>query len=174
MNPLGPVCDAVAALLEYPGEPQASRLAAFGRAGAGVPPDVAAGVDRFRARAEAMSPEDLQDLFTATFDFNPRCSLDVGWHLFGEGHARGAFLADLRRDLRAAGIEEGIELPDHLPHVLRLVARVGEPRASELAGAAHVAIGRMRQALEGDDNPYSELLAAADGCVMAAAVAGSL
>ena len=37
----------------------------------------------------------LRELYTVTFDLNPVCTLDVGYHVFGESYKRGAFLAGL-------------------------------------------------------------------------------
>ena len=31
----------------------------------------------------------IEETFTRTFDVNPACALEVGWHLFGEEYARG-------------------------------------------------------------------------------------
>ena len=37
-------------------------------------------------------PEQIQELYTRTFDINPVCTLEIGWHIFGEDYARGALL----------------------------------------------------------------------------------
>jgi len=34
-----------------------------------------------------------------TFDINPACALEVGWHLFGEDYMRGQFLVRMREEL---------------------------------------------------------------------------
>jgi nitrate reductase assembly molybdenum cofactor insertion protein NarJ len=43
--------------------------------------------------------------------------------MFGDDYKRGELLVNLNRELRQAGIDCGSELPDHLPTVLRLMAR---------------------------------------------------
>jgi hypothetical protein len=43
--------------------------------------------------------------------------------MFGDDYKRGEMLVNLNRELRDHGIDCGSELPDHLPTVLRLVAR---------------------------------------------------
>jgi nitrate reductase molybdenum cofactor assembly chaperone len=67
---------------------------------------------------------EAQEAYTQTFDLNPSCSLDVGYYLFGEDYQRGVFMAHLRESQEAVGMEAGPELPDHLPVLLRWLARV--------------------------------------------------
>ena len=43
--------------------------------------------------------------------------------MFGDDYKRGEMLVNLNRELRDHGINCGSELPDHLPNVLRLIAR---------------------------------------------------
>ena len=71
-----------ARLFAYPGE---DYQALAGR-GAGVRPTPSRG----------MSVEDLQELYTRTFDWNPDTSLEIGWHLYGENYERGEFLVEVR------------------------------------------------------------------------------
>jgi nitrate reductase delta subunit len=107
-----------------------------------------------------MTAAELQEEYTASFDFDPACALDLGWHLFGESRERGAFLAALREDLQAAGIPESHELPDHLTHVLALVARDGYARATQLADLVMPAVGAIERALTKRGSPYAHVLAA--------------
>jgi len=109
-----------------------------------------------------MSTPDLQELYTRTFDLNPVCALDVGWHLYGEAYERGRFLVRMREMLRQVGIAEGTELPDHLTAVLPALGRLAPEEAGAFA-AAYVlpALRRMLEGLAGKDNPYEKALAAA-------------
>ena len=77
-----------------------------------------------------------QELYVQTFEFNPACTLELGWHLFGENYERGEFLVRMRDLLRRHGIAESTELPDHLTHVLALVGRLDHEEAAELAAKA--------------------------------------
>ena len=91
-----------------------------------------AGLARFEHLKDRPRDE-LEELYTRTFDVNPVCSLEVGWHLFGEDYARGAFLVKARGLLREVGIEEGGELPDHLTSLLKAMDRLDEETAGTLS-----------------------------------------
>lgn len=123
----------------------------------------------FREFADAIRPlskETLEELYTQTFDLNPVCCLDLGWHLFGENYERGEFLVRMRNDLRRHGVEETGELPDHLSHVLKLLAAMPETEAASLA-ASHVQPGleKMRAGFEGGNSPFANLILTAIGLV---------
>ncbi len=51
---------------------------------------------------------EVEEAFTRTFDVNPACALEVGWHLFGEEYTAAMFLVRMREELRkhgSAGVE---------------------------------------------------------------------
>jgi nitrate reductase assembly molybdenum cofactor insertion protein NarJ len=106
-------------------------------------------------------PDDpaLQELYVQTFEFNPACTLEIGWHLFGENYERGEFLVRMREQLRRYGIAETSELPDHLRHLLLLIGRAEHAEAAELAGQFVLpALAKISDALK--DNAYRPLIAA--------------
>ena len=75
---------------------------------------------------EPFTPEaldEVQEIFTRSFDVQSITTLSVGYVVFGDDYKRGELLVNLNRELREAGVEPGSELPDHLPNVLRLLAR---------------------------------------------------
>lgn len=102
----------------------------------------------------------LEEEYTAAFDFDPACTLDLGWHLSGESRERGALLARLREDLQRAGVPESHELPDHLTQVLELIAREPEERAAPLVEMVKPAVGAIQRALMKRGSPYAHLVAA--------------
>ena len=108
----------------------------------------------------SLAPPATQERYVATFDLNPACSLDVGWHLYGDAPERGAFLATLREDLARASVEERGDLPDHLPTLLRLIPREDDQAASALADLIAPAVARLRDVLVADGNPYADTLEA--------------
>ena len=77
-------------------------------------------------RREPFTPEaldEVQEIFTRSFDVQAITTLGVGYVMFGDDYKRGEMLVNLNREMRDAGIDCGTELPDHLPTVLRLIAR---------------------------------------------------
>jgi len=132
MNARQKQLEAVATLFVYPqvGYKIAAQnaMGAVGSAGPALP--------AFMREIEGMPLNALQELYTSTFDLQPLCSLDVGWHLFGEEYERGLLLARMRRELRDHGIAESQELPDHLSHAMLLLARMGPADAEDFACAA--------------------------------------
>ncbi len=115
----------------------------------------------FFEQIRLLSVEAIEALYTSTFDLNPICSLEVGWHLFGENYERGEFLVKMRGELREHGIEESTELPDHLAHALELLAHMEPQDATDFATLCIVpALGKMRKAMEGKSNPYERVLLA--------------
>ena len=52
--------------------------------------DAAQRVASFIDRVGALATDELQELFTVTFDLNPVSSLEVGWHLHGDSYDRGS------------------------------------------------------------------------------------
>jgi nitrate reductase molybdenum cofactor assembly chaperone len=117
----------------------------------------------FAAGTEKLSLPALEELYIQTFDFNPNCTLDLGWHLFSEDYNRGLFLTKLRGESRRLDVPETRELPDHLPHVLRLLARMTPAEAGDFAATCGVPGVEKTLAALDESNPYRPLLA----CVLA-------
>ncbi len=140
--------EAVAVLFTYPRADYAQRVEdAVACSGVAAP-----ALLEFARGMRGIPLSDLQELYTSTFDLRPVCALDLGWHLFGEEYERGIFLARMRRELRAHGIPEMHELPDHLSHALLLLAKMARTDAEDFA-AAIVAPGveRMLKSIPGNN-----------------------
>lgn len=151
----------LATLLRYPEEGygrEAERCREFFSA---EYPEVGIQVGEFADRTRSLSLEDMQVLYTSTFDLNPLCSLEIGWHLFGENYERGEFLVKMRGELRRFGVAESTELPDHLTHALELLARMETPEATSFATAClFPALDKMRTEMAGKSNPFENVLLA--------------
>ena len=157
--------DALAALASYPRDEPGARVRECADALHRTSPAAAEEIERF-AYATAETPLDvLQDVYVAAFDFDPDCSLELGWHLFGETFERGEFLATIRDGLARLGIPENEGLPDHLVNVLPMLAREEPARAAALAARIAPAVGHVRQALQHRRNFYVHLLAAIEMAV---------
>ncbi len=78
---------------------------------------------KFRAAMENKSVEQLQEIYTVTFDLNATYHPYIGYHLLGETYKRSAFLVELKERFRAEGFTaEEKELPDHLAVLLRFMS----------------------------------------------------
>jgi nitrate reductase delta subunit len=153
--------DLLAALLRYP---QAGYLAGAEHcreALAETDREAAEVLGRFLDHISSLSLEELQALFTSTFDLDPVCSLEVGWHLFGENYERGEFLVKMRGQLRRLGVAESRELPDHLTHALAALGRMRPEEAADFATAClFPALDKMLAGAKGKSNPFENVLLA--------------
>jgi len=89
--------------------------------------------------------DEVQEVFTRSFDVQSITTLGVGYVMFGDDYKRGELLVNLNRELRDAGLDSGSELPDHLPNVLRLIARWQDRDLAEefVEEILHPALERM-------------------------------
>ena len=94
-------------------------------------PEAAQGISEFGQFVEQCGEFELEEAYTRTFDVNPACALEIGWHLFGEDYMRGQFLVRMRGELAKYGIPESSELPDHLTHVLAVIAAMPDDEARD-------------------------------------------
>jgi nitrate reductase delta subunit len=126
-------------------------------------PEIEVDLSAFLEQTRSLSVEELQVLYTSTFDLNPLCSLEVGWHLFGENYERGEFMVKMREELRRHGIAESTELPDHLTHALELLGCMEPQDAASFATAClFPALDKMRVEITGKSNPFESIFLAID------------
>jgi nitrate reductase assembly molybdenum cofactor insertion protein NarJ len=142
----------LAALFDYPGADYPAVVDGICQL---LGDDYPLAVDELRAFAralpgdgEAFTEDELdeaQEIFTRTFDVQSITTLGVGYVMFGDDYKRGELLVNLNREHSEAGVDCGTELPDHLPTVLRLLARWSDPeiRAEFVEEILHPALGRM-------------------------------
>lgn len=122
-------------------------------------PSAARSISEFGAFLERHHEWEIEESYTSTFDVNPACALEVGWHLFGEEYARGMFLVRMREEMRKYGEPEDVELTDHISHVLAVVAAMPDDEAAKFVRACvQPAVEKMRDALEDADTPYRHVL----------------
>jgi len=149
----------LARLLRYPTEGYKSDAVSCCGALSASGPDIAVPLSEFILQTCGLSLEDLQVLYTATFDLDPVCSLEVGWHLFGENYERGEFLVRMRGELRRIGVQESTELPDHLSHALQALGRMEPGGAADFATAClFPAVDKMCAGFKDKSNPFENVL----------------
>lgn len=128
-------------------------------------PEAARALAPFAAFAAERPAAELEEAYTRVFDLDPSCALELGWHLYGEDYARGAFLVEMRRLMRRLGVAEDGELPDHLLRVLTVLGRLGPEESGALAREKVLpALAKMRAAA-GED-PYAAVLRALETFLM--------
>ena len=151
--------EALAAVLDYPRDGYLGEVGEAVQQLTALCPEAGEALKSFVKRVHDLDIEQLRELFTRTFDLDPDCCLDVGWHLFGDHYDRGDFLVRMRGHLRRLGVEESTELPDHLTHVLRALARMDADEAAEFISTYGLpALDKMRARLVDKDNPYEQVL----------------
>ncbi|MEZ5424122.1 MAG: hypothetical protein R2682_13660 [Pyrinomonadaceae bacterium] len=130
-------------ILEYPADEWPGELKSLNESlkGSGTAAEHFA---RFCARAYGMPLVELQELYAQSFDLNPNCALEIGYHLFGEDYKRGAFLANLRETQGELELGQEQQLPDYLPVLLRLLVHLKD---DELRGslAGHCMVPRNKE-----------------------------
>jgi len=152
----------LARLLRYPTEGYAGEAIRIYDSVSVGEPEIAELLGRFLEQTHGLSLEDLQALYTASFDLDPFCSLEVGWHLFGENYERGEFLVKMRKEMRRFGVTESAELPDHLTHVLEVLGRMEPEEAADFAATClFSALDKMAAGFKDKKNPFENVLRAA-------------
>lgn len=159
MPALTTIHDLAAGLLFYPGADYRARVERCRQELAAAVPQAEDFLTAFAAAIGKLAPEDIEELFTRTFELNPMCAPEVGWHLFGENYSRGEFLVQMRQGLRQYDLPESSELPDHLGHVLAILGRLS-PDESALFAERYIlpAVDKMLAGIAGKDNPFENLL----------------
>ncbi len=142
-------------LLRYPAEGGGERIRRRITELSTAAPDLEPDLRPLCEYAESRGDSELEEVFTKTFDSNAERALELGWHLHGENYARGAFMVRMRSLLREHGVEERGELPDHVSHVLPVLARAPEDMAAALArGVVSPALDKIAEGFADETNPY--------------------
>ncbi len=149
----------ISRLLSYPDEHYDQLVELLYLIVQGELPDAAKGISEFGQFVEQCEGHELEETYTRTFDVNPSCALEIGWHLFGEDYMRGQFLVRMRGELAKYEIPESTELPDHLAHVLAVIAAMPDDEASQFSHACvFPALHKMQTSLDKNESPYRHLV----------------
>lgn len=163
-----PVLSTLAAALSYPDPDYPARLEQAAELTSELCPEAGERLSKLIRTLSELSLGELEERYTRTFDLSPDCALEVGWHLYGEDYKRGAFLVRARGLLEQHGVVEAGELPDHLVHLLPLLAVLPEDEARELAsGYVLPAVEKMRAVLVEKENPFAALVEAVEDVLIA-------
>lgn len=153
------IYDLLASVLTYPDAAFDGNLDQCGEMMRSADPNLAQRFSKWSDRMKCLSLEERQEVYARTFDMSPKCTLEIGWHLFGEQYDRGTFLVWMRGQLRELGLSESTDLPDHARHVLAVLGRL-EPEAADHFGTACVlpSFEIIREGLKNLDSPYDVLI----------------
>lgn len=149
-----------ARLFDYPDANLSHRIEECAAELKTVCPEAARLLETFQHSERKLGITALQEAYTATFDLQPECTLNLGYHLFGEDQRRGLFLAKLKEFYETAAIDTASELPDHLCHLLRYVA--ARPACEEsraiIGDCLLPAIAKIAQGMKHQTDPYQPVL----------------
>lgn len=111
----------------------------------------------------AASPENqVEELYTGTFDLQASCHPYVGYLLCGESQQRTLFLMKLQEIYREQDYRATNELPDHFSEVLRFlgISKDQHCRRELVEDGLLPALEKLIPAIENDDHPYKALFVA--------------
>ncbi len=146
-------------LLSYPNEQTIEAAELLYIILQGELPEAASCIAEFGEFLDTHELWQVEEAFSATFDVNSECALEIGWHLFGEEYARGMFLVRMREELRKYGLEETVELPDHITHVLAVIGAMPDDEAMRFVKSCVLpALKKMYVTMEGKDSPYRHVI----------------
>ncbi|GAB4561540.1 MAG: hypothetical protein Tsb0017_19180 [Geothermobacteraceae bacterium] len=156
------VCRQFSRLLGYPDGSQPLVLASLMANLAPVAQEALASLQRFAAFLDNGTPARVEEIYTSCFDLQPSCHPYVGYLLFGESQARIVFLMRLKELYRSYGFVEDAELPDHLATMLRFLGSINDQpcRSEIIVDGLRPALEKLVAGLEGEDQPYLDLLLA--------------
>ncbi len=157
-----PWLDHLALALEYPDEKSAEYCARTRRVLPEEFTDMHEGLTGLEQWLNGATHGQPEEWYSRLFDLNPDCTLNIGYHLFGEQYERGALLAGLVSEHRKVGLGVPDDLPDYLPAILRLLARVEELEDAQTltSHALLPALSRMKTDLAKSDAPWVPVLIA--------------
>jgi nitrate reductase assembly molybdenum cofactor insertion protein NarJ len=72
------------------------------------------------------SQNEIEELYTRSFEVQAITAMDLGYMLFGDDYKRAKLLVSLNREVIDAGIDTHNELADHLPNVLKLLPKLDD------------------------------------------------
>lgn len=111
-------------------------------------------VARFCESINPLSNDQLEEVFTRTFDMAPICSPYISGHLYGaDNFERGNLLTALSERYNEANFATNGELPDHIALLLRFSPEMDETEFSELV---EYCLSKPLEDMEINltDNPY--------------------
>ncbi len=116
----------------------------------------------FRDAIADLSPFELQELYTRTFDLNPMCSPALSVHLFGvESFKRSHLMVGLLDMYRIADYPVSGESADHMSTVVRFLPLAENDAREEVAQFIVLpGMAKIAEFLDSKSSPFSYLMKA--------------
>lgn len=86
-------------------------------------PEAALEFSPFAKYIQDATEEQMEELYTKTFDVQPVSYLDIGYVLFVEDYKRGEFLVNMKVEQNEVNNDCGSELPDNIVNVLTYIPK---------------------------------------------------
>ena len=120
-------------LLHYPDEELFNRLDEISSAADhSRPVEIESAIQAFVNELNTLSLIQVQERYTAVFDIDPKTTMNMTYHAFGDNEKRAAALAHLQHNYEQAGWERITgELPDYLPMMLEFLSLCPHPEQTE-------------------------------------------
>ena len=101
----------------------------------------------------------LQQNYTAAFDLNPSTTLNMTYHLFGDGEKRAGMMVRLQQRYHAAGYDgPANDLPDFLPLMLEFLALCPDLSMMDVFWQCFAGLAGLVERLRETARPYADLL----------------
>lgn len=114
----------IASLLDFPDEGTLETVNEIQLLLDGKYPELGMILEPFTEYVSVNSVNEVRELYTRTFEVQAITTLDLGYLLFGDDYKRAELLVNLSREHTLIENDCGFELADHLPNVVRLLARM--------------------------------------------------
>jgi nitrate reductase molybdenum cofactor assembly chaperone NarJ/NarW len=124
--------------------------------------DAAACISEFMNSADKYTTEELQELYTRTFDIAPICIPYVTAYIYGEeSFERGDLMSKLGEIYARYGFQVAGELPDHIAVILGFADLLNEEEKGELIEYCLTnPVNQMVERLQTADNIFAPVLVA--------------
>lgn len=123
-------------------------------------PQAATSFAEFITAIEGLSLDNLEEMFTRTFDIAPICVPYLSSYAFGEeSYERGDLMSKLKEAYAQTGFQCGNELPDHLRILLSFLSTLKFQEGQDLVNyVMSKPLSEMLDRLTTAKNPYAMLM----------------
>jgi nitrate reductase molybdenum cofactor assembly chaperone len=150
----------IADLLEYPSAEFIDGLDSTCKTLSAFYPEPGKHLEALHSELTKLRKEELEELFTRTFDLAPICNPYLSSYIWGdENYERGSLMQELSNRYNQLELPLNGELPDHLKVVLNACQYFEEDEVRELTKYVLIpALKEMQASLDSNNNPYRHLL----------------